>query len=726
MVRPEWWYDGSGNYLNAINYAWESLSGVGGTLLIGSNTYAIDLSGGYLIPRSNTTLTGIDKASSVLSFTFAGSPDRETTNGIVFTNQTNVAIRNLSLVGDSDITQPYSSANGTMSGIWFQPSSNDAVADIEIEDCYFSTWYLAGILSYGTSGEDYPHYTTTRVRVNKCTFENIGGHGVGMNELTDSSVTNCHMINIGQIPIVNSNGSGLGVDVSGGCRDIVVCNNVVDGAGGGFKSETHNVNPSLQKTVDNGVSYTNYTTEINGAGVADISSFDTAANGDWIVVGGDAPFRAVHFVMTTVNANASVATIEYWNGAWESMPKAHDNTSLSGATLGQTGAMYWDDAPDDWVASTINSIEKYWVRISVSATLDAAVTIDTVYALIPSQNVKFVGNTVKNLYTSIVYFGIKSSGWDNVIDNNTIESYYHGISVNTPYGTPKNNSIINNTILSTVHSGSIGIYVNKPVIGVTHIENNKVYRSGSHGIYTTANDIEIISNTIADCVVSGIYVNGADRISVVNNKVYNNNTGGSGYGIFFLNTCSNIQILNNKVYDTRTGDNRTQLYGLYCPADTVTGIIKGNWFYNNKTAAIYPLATAYTGIVGELETVKIADLAAGTSDEVPILVASGNGIYVMNVYLVPAASITQNDTDYISFNVLNKGADGTGTSALCSASKTTKVTGGTAFNAFVPTSLGVNANRELAPGHVLSLLKSDSGGGQELDEAIVVIDYISF
>lgn len=142
----------------------------------------------------------------------------------------------------------------------------------------------------------------------------------------------------------------------------------------------------LQKTTDDGANYTDYSANVidNGAGVATLSSLDTVANGDWIVVGGPVPFMGAAMDMSTnVNANAATLTAEYWNGsAWTALTNVTDGTASGGATFGADGQITWT-MPADWASSTINAIAAYWVRLSVSAALDASTEITECDLLMP-------------------------------------------------------------------------------------------------------------------------------------------------------------------------------------------------------------------------------------------------------------------------------------------------------------------------------------------------------
>jgi hypothetical protein len=152
-------------------------------------------------------------------------------------------------------------------------------------------------------------------------------------------------------------------------------------------------------TTDNGSSYTDGLTNVTdaGAGVATISSLDTVANGDWIVVGFDEIVSGFFIDMTAnVNSNAETLAAHYWNGsAWTAVASLSDGTETGGTTtFGQDGEITFD-TPADWAQNTIDSSTKYWLRLSVTGALSASVEIteaDAVrapgvqYQFTPDQN----------------------------------------------------------------------------------------------------------------------------------------------------------------------------------------------------------------------------------------------------------------------------------------------------------------------------------------------------
>lgn len=161
-----------------------------------------------------------------------------------------------------------------------------------------------------------------------------------------------------------------------------------------------------QFTTDDGENYTDKSAEVidNTTGVMTLNSLDTAGNGDWIVIGGPAPFCGLALDVTNTNSNNVALTVEYWNGsAWVAVSNLTDGTNSSG-TLAADGQVTWDggsgvSVPADWAQSTINDITAYWVRLSVAGALDSSVTLTEVDLLFPIR----------------AYFDIETAGGDAMI-----------------------------------------------------------------------------------------------------------------------------------------------------------------------------------------------------------------------------------------------------------------------------------------------------------------------
>jgi len=131
-----------------------------------------------------------------------------------------------------------------------------------------------------------------------------------------------------------------------------------------------------------------------------LSSLGTAAQGDYLLVGSHMPFEGVYADVDSANGNASVLTINYWNGsAWTDTSNT-DGTDSGGASMAVDGANTWT-VPSAWVMASIYDIqtaldgntnstaqnvglfrrELYWTQWAFSAALDSSTTLNSMLAI---------------------------------------------------------------------------------------------------------------------------------------------------------------------------------------------------------------------------------------------------------------------------------------------------------------------------------------------------------
>lgn len=139
----------------------------------------------------------------------------------------------------------------------------------------------------------------------------------------------------------------------------------------------------------------------------DLSSFNTLANGDFLLVGSHLPFRGVSIDVdaTMSGSNSPALTVSYWNGsAWVSA-SATDGTSSGSKTMAVDGTVTWT-VPAAWKAASLMDIFSrvgpavesslfnranlaqvyaevlYWTRWEVDAQLnDTTVTLNSMLAM---------------------------------------------------------------------------------------------------------------------------------------------------------------------------------------------------------------------------------------------------------------------------------------------------------------------------------------------------------
>ena len=109
---------------------------------------------------------------------------------------------------------------------------------------------------------------------------------------------------------------------------------------------------------------------------------DSFADDDYLYIAADEPFRGIAVDVSAANGTSSVITVDLsdGDGTWTDSSDT-DGTISSGKTLAVDGLITWT-IPSTWLPDTVNGLENmYWVRISVSSTLDSEVEIDSLTLL---------------------------------------------------------------------------------------------------------------------------------------------------------------------------------------------------------------------------------------------------------------------------------------------------------------------------------------------------------
>lgn len=125
---------------------------------------------------------------------------------------------------------------------------------------------------------------------------------------------------------------------------------------------------------------------------SDSIAIPLVATEDYIYIGQYLAFNNIFSEVTTANDQASVLSIDLWNGnEWKPAVDILDSTSSSGATFAQDGVIQWSVNPDyNWkeIADTseetnsgltsLNIYNLHWIRIKVSANLAAGTIINRI------------------------------------------------------------------------------------------------------------------------------------------------------------------------------------------------------------------------------------------------------------------------------------------------------------------------------------------------------------
>jgi len=131
---------------------------------------------------------------------------------------------------------------------------------------------------------------------------------------------------------------------------------------------------------DSGGGYTDNTTE---AGTEDGTEFSVLeSTSDYLYIGDDAKFSGSKFEWQTRGSNYTLK-VEYWNGTWTQLTANTNNLDDDTSNFASDGSITFDE-PADWVTTTVNSVSRYWIRIS--STTEPA-TEAKAYLIIPTSSV---------------------------------------------------------------------------------------------------------------------------------------------------------------------------------------------------------------------------------------------------------------------------------------------------------------------------------------------------
>ena len=208
-----------------------------------------------------------------------------------------------------------------------------------------------------------------------------------------------------------------------------------------------------------------------------------------------------------------------------------------------------------------------------------------------SKNVRILNNKVHHSFRGGIYVG--HSGFGSVYDIT--------IAGNTVYGNVLENQLHN-------MNGGWGQSISVQYADRVTITNNRVYQNDGEGIVLVLSDNAVVQgNEVSDSFSVGIYLDNAQYSKVDGNFVYSTGnsryfrdgypasgiaTANESYGV--ANKLTDLTITNNIVVDTR--------YGFYYGAFEAGGGLKNttvsnNTFYKSRTAMVWLEADAHAGNV---------------------------------------------------------------------------------------------------------------------------------
>ncbi len=139
-----------------------------------------------------------------------------------------------------------------------------------------------------------------------------------------------------------------------------------------------------------------------------LNSLPTVATG-WVIIGYTTPFVGLVIDVGNTNSNAATVAVAYSSsptdpGAWTNVSGLVDGTASAGNTLAVDGNITWT-LPTPWYQQNLGGSTKvtaYYVRVSVSATLDTTVSILQINVMRQTQAQRFatVGSALYRVLNS--------------------------------------------------------------------------------------------------------------------------------------------------------------------------------------------------------------------------------------------------------------------------------------------------------------------------------------
>ncbi|MCU0433141.1 MAG: right-handed parallel beta-helix repeat-containing protein [Bacteroidia bacterium] len=248
----------------------------------------------------------------------------------------------------------------------------------------------------------------------------------------------------------------------------------------------------------------------------------------------------------------------------------------------------------------------------------------------------FNGSTSTN-FAGIVIGGTavtsnSDAGDGNVIENNTVEGGYYGITMRGLSTTVFNqrNRIVNNIIRDIYFYGVYCIYQNLPEISRNTISGRSTQTSSSYGIFISNADLFVCErNRIFNVGLYGIFITtgnnqggtGTTRVRVANNMIGGGWLSANPYGIYMSGTSRLIDIWHNSV--SLTSGNGRALYIL----GTASGID-----VSNNSFAVFNSTTGYAVYINTAAMVNTVNYnnywAPGSANFVFIGVAYTTANYI--------------------------------------------------------------------------------------------------
>ncbi|MCK4891372.1 MAG: right-handed parallel beta-helix repeat-containing protein, partial [Candidatus Pacebacteria bacterium] len=366
---------------------------------------------------------------------------------------------------------------------------------------------------------------------------------------------------------------------------------------------TYNVDRAMDACfADDGGVFTDETTACNNDTANDITLLPaTPVVNDAYYFGYDYQTRKVTVNVGTVGTGTYEIDWEYWNGAWTDITPTDGTNGFT--TAGENDITY--ALPSDWVKTTINSTEKYYIRARLDVITLITQPLGTqAYGFgqihSPSDNVELSGvgkSTIIQLANSYnaninILYDLGHSGI--VISNLTVDGNQANQASGNIY--PINlssttiNSIVKNCWITGTSNGTFGVIIrNKSITSNCYFYGN---HSNSTGLWISGNDNIVTENIFTGPMAAGIYEQNSNNNTITGNSFYSasvnlwNSTNNSIVGnkfsagrIYLRSGSNNNTITGNSIYNSSSEGINIE--------NSSYNTISSNTLKNNTTAEIY-------------------------------------------------------------------------------------------------------------------------------------------
>ena len=193
-------------------------------------------------------------------------------------------------------------------------------------------------------------------------------------------------------------------------------------------------------------------------------------------------------------------------------------------------------------------------------------------------------------------------------------------------------------------------------------------------------------------------------------------------GLKITDYVHHVEVLNNIVTNDSAIGATNQNFGISVSSNTTNIQLKDNHAsgHNNLINDRDLVINTGAGVIGETLTCQIGSIAQGDEEEHPVFFAPSK-MCLVSVRFINAEDVDSNGSDYEALSIYNKHTN----QAIFSFFTDTKD-----IDAFKTTDMEIvtsnNSSRYFDENDVLSFKKTNVGDGKALNQAVVLLNYVTY